>query len=210
MMKEQLAEQIRYVDEIRSVKHDMQAHMIVLYHYLEKGEFEKAKEYLSKVMNIPLFCSSYSVDVGHDVINMILFSALRRSAVPIELQTTGLIPKEIKIDEMDLCIIFSNLISNSVEACEKLVHTDRVITLDILRDKRSLVIVMKNPVEWEVNPDILGKSTIKEDKNSHGYGLRNVQAAVEKYGGKLQYEIGNGLFLVRIWFSEVVKDSSIC
>lgn len=209
-IKEQLAEQTRYIDEIRGIKHDMQAHMIVLYHYLEKEELGKAKEYLSKLMNIPLFCSSYSVDVGHDLINTVISSRLRRSTVPIELETTGLFPEEMEIDEMDLCVLFSNLISNSVEACEKLVHTDRAISIEIKQDKKNLIIIMKNPIEWELNPDILGKTTTKEDKNSHGYGLRNILAVVEKYGGELQYELSSGLFLVKIQFSEVVKGSFIC
>ena len=204
MIKEQLAEQTRYIDEIRGVKHDMQAHLIVLYHYLEKDEFSKAKEYLSKVMNIPLFCGSFSVDVGHDLVNTIISSRLRRSTVSIELETTGLLPEEMEIDEVDLCVLFSNLISNSVEACEKLTHTDRVISIEIHEDNKDLIITMSNPIEWEVNLDILGKSTTKEDKKSHGYGVRNIQSAVERYNGEVIYEVDNGLVLVKVILRDIV------
>lgn len=182
----------------------MQAHLIVLYHYLIKDEFEKAKEYLSKVMNIPLFSSSFSVDVGHDLVNAIIFSKLRSCAVSIELETTGLLPEEMKIDEMDLCVLFSNLISNSVEACEKLTHTDRVISIEIQEDNKNLIITMSNPIEWEVNLDILGKSTTKEDKKSHGYGVRNIQSVVERYKGEVIYEVDNGLVLAKIILRDIV------
>ena len=210
ILKEQLAEQTKYIDEIRSVKHDMQAHMFALYHYIVKNEYDKTKEYITKIMSIPILNNRATIDVGHDLVNTILSLRLRRSMAMIELETMGLIPEKMVMDDADLCVLFSNLISNSVEACEKLTYTDKIISIEIYQEQKNLIIIMKNPIEWELNPEILGKTTTKEDKNAHGYGIRNIQSIVDKYEGELSYQVDGGLVLVKITLRDIVKGNLIC
>lgn len=209
MLKMQLEEQKRYMDELRAGKHDMQAHLIVLQYYLAAGELVKAQEYLSQVMRIPCFSGGPTVDVGNGLVNAVLSFRLHRSAKQIELKTRGLLPEAMTIEDVDLCVLFSNLISNSVEACEKLTHRDRVITLEIRQDSENLTIIIENPIEWKLDTRILGKGTTKEDKDSHGYGLRNIQKVVEKYGGELLFDIHEEVFGIKIIFPNVVKDTSV-
>lgn len=210
MFKEYLHEQAKYMDEIRSVKHDMQAHMIVLYYYLEEARLDKAKSYLESFMSNQHFLEQPLADVGHDMINAIICSTLKRSKTPIEFQHTGVFLESVEIDDYDLCTLFFNLFSNSVEACEKLEHTQRRISLEIGQCAHALSIVMENPIENMVDETILGKSTTKEDKSSHGYGIRNVKSVVEKYNGSIEFEITKDTFRVKILFSEVVKSAYIC
>ena len=55
MEKEYYDAQIKYINEIRSIRHDMQAHMIVLQYYLESENYEKARDYLGDMKGKTLY-----------------------------------------------------------------------------------------------------------------------------------------------------------
>ena len=64
MEKEYYDAQIKYINEIRSIRHDIQAHMIVLQYYLESENYEKAKRLLKdmekrypKEYKVPMYLS---------------------------------------------------------------------------------------------------------------------------------------------------------
>ncbi len=205
VLKEYLDEQAKYMETVRSIKHDMQAHMIVLYYYLESERFDKAKIYLKSVIDNQKAFEYPLEDTGNDMVNAVICGALKRSRVPIEFHHSGLIPENIRIDDMDLCTIFSNLISNSIEACERLTHTQRRIFLEVGQCEQMLTIVLENPIEEAVDETMLGQGTTKEDGENHGFGIRNVQNVVKKYKGKVEFDVTEDIFRVRILFPEVVK-----
>lgn len=210
MFKEYLNEQAEYMDEIRSIKHDMQAHFIVLQYYLKEEKYENAKSYLEGMMSSPKLWSPPHIDVGHEMINAVIAYSLKRSKNPVEFRHIGLIPENIEIEDMDLCTVFSNLLSNSVEACDKLEHSVRGVTLEIHESGNDLVIIIENPIETATEAGLLGRGTTKEDTRAHGYGISNSKKVIEKYNGKMEFEITESLFRVKVLFSEVVKSSSIC
>lgn len=204
MSKKYYDEQVQYMNEIRSIKHDMQAHMIALQHYIEKDQLDKAKEYLKEMRSYQIFQSTPIRDTGNDMVNAVIYSALERGESEVRLSSTGYIPENTTIADYDLCTIFSNLFSNSVEACKKLKVQDKVITLDITEAGGYLTISIENPVEWKVNKKILGRSTTKADKAEHGFGIRNVKAAIKKYNGDMVYEVTDRLFRVKVTLPDIV------
>lgn len=210
MFKEYLYEQAAYMDEIRSIKHDMQAHLIVLQYYLKAENYDKAKAYLDGMMTEQKLWRAPVVDVGQEMVNAVIHYTLKRSRIPIEFHHTGILPENIAIEDMDLCTVFSNLLSNSVEACQRLEHTSGGIRLEIYTEGNNLLIIVENPIEKTVKKESLGKETSKTDKRNHGYGIRNVKEVTEKYGGQMTFDITESLFRVKILFSEVVKSTLIC
>lgn len=210
MFKDYLNEQAGYMDEIRSIKHDMQAHLIVLQYYLKAENYDKARAYLDGMMTNQKLWSPPVTDVGNEMVNAVIQYALKKSKKPIEFQHRGLLPEEMDVEDMDLCTVFSNLLSNSVEACERLEHTIGRIVLEIHTEGKNLLIIVENPIEKTVQKESLGKETSKKDKKNHGYGIRNVRAVAQKYNGKMEFDITESLFRVKILFSEVVKSTLIC
>ena len=61
----------------------------------------------------------YTVNVNHGFINAILEDSLSKEP-EIAFSCDGKIPADIQVDDFDLCTIFSNLIRNAVEACNRL------------------------------------------------------------------------------------------
>ena len=209
MLQEQISEQARCIEEIRAVKHDMYAHMMVLSHYLGIKEYGKAQDYLSKVMNISVFQNGNFIDVGNDMVNALISQKLHKSKSQITVSTSGLLPERLWIEDMDMCVLFSNLISNSIEACEKLTYKSKEIVLKLEENEKGVAILIQNPIEVELKRDISEWSTTKEDKENHGYGLRNIKHIVEKYHGDMEISCKDGLILVKIEFPYVAVGEAL-
>lgn len=117
----------------------------------------------------------------------------------IHLKWTGKILSDTKVDIYDLCIIFANILSNAVEACEKLVIEKKEIFVNVYNYQNKLFINIINPINKNI--EISSNKfiyTIKEDKNCHGYGTINVYETVKKYNGIINYTCKNKVFEVSI------------
>ena len=133
------------------------------------------------------------------IVDAVLLEAqLRSESLQIFWKVEGRLPSELPIGDFDLCTIFSNLLTNSVEACAKIPDGQRYIHLEIRRFSNNLVIEVTNPVKDAVDLEKLGSFTSKADVQNHGYGIANVRAAVEKNYGELSFEKKEGVFMARI------------
>lgn len=197
--KRKLEKQQAYIEEIRAIKHDMQAHMIVLQYYLDAENYESAKAYLQTMQDQPrMETSLVEYDLGNPLVNAIIEDCLAKTGEKVKLIIEGELSKEIKIEDYDLCILFSNLMSNAVEACERLSVLDKIIDIRTYTELDKMYILIKNPIEWELDLDIPRQTTTKEDKTAHGYGISNIQRVVEKYKGMINFYVKEEMFCVEI------------
>jgi len=194
-------EQEEYIEQVRSIKHDIEAHMIVLQYYLDAEMYEDAKQYLKTMRSIPMQKNSRSnVDVGNQLIDVLIEEYISRD-LEIAFVCEGKIPKEIGISSYDLCILFSNIISNAVEACEKLCLLSKEIHMRLRTEKDRFIIVVENPMEWEIEKEQLGRESTKADTRNHGYGIKNMRDVIMRYEGKIDLEAERNLFRVKIEIS---------
>lgn len=205
MMKKYYKSQAKNLYEIRSIRHDIQAHMIVLQYYLEKEKYQDAKEYLQAMRISQNFNNEPMVDTGNDLVNAIAHEIVSGNKTKIKLFCEGYIPEKINISDFDICTLFSNLFTNAVEACEKVLFHEKKIMLKLEKKGRDFLIRISNPIEWEVDKNILGVSTTKEDKDAHGYGVRNIINTVKAYGGIIDFFVSDGVFKVDILFADIIK-----
>lgn len=198
MEKEYYDAQIKYINEIRSIRHDMQAHMIVLQYYLDSGNYEKAKAYLGDMKQAQEIGRMFLQDTGHDLVNAIINDILSRSTKKIEVDLEGVFPADFHMKAYDVCTLFSNIFSNAREACEKLEHTLPNIKMEIHEKDGKCFIAVQNPIEWKVATSGAGLLTSKAKKEAHGYGTKNMMKVVLKYGGKIDFLITDTSFRVEI------------
>ncbi|MEY8516524.1 GHKL domain-containing protein [Lachnospiraceae bacterium 29-84] len=188
--------------ETRKVRHDLQAHMHILQHYLEQKEYLKALEYLAKMQENMTRAIRKMVSVNHEIVDAVLQEAIvRGEGLQIQWEVDGVFPDNLSITDFDLCTIFSNLLSNSIEACRKLERENRYICLEIRRTEEHLLIEVENPVLTPVALENLGRVTEKDDGENHGFGIANVKATVEKNKGNIYFENKKGIFAVKILFT---------
>ena len=93
------------------------------------------------------------------------------------------------MEERDLYSIFGNAFDNAIEASKDLPNSKRVISLTSKTNNNIYVITMKNYTNVEpIFVDNLPQTT-KNDKNYHGYGMKSIKRAVEKYNGQVPKSI---------------------
>ena len=115
--RRRLEEKERCIEQMRAIKHDMQAHLIVLQYYLESGMYEEARAYLKGIRDVQMSINmGIEIDTGNSLINAIIEEYVSRDK-EINFWCEGKFPENINISDYELCILFSNLMSNAVEAC---------------------------------------------------------------------------------------------
>ncbi len=176
-------------EELRRFRHDYKNHMLVVHALLENGQTDEARQYLS-AMQEPLHDAMRKIKSGNFVADTIL-NHMAQTAAQTEaaLHFTGHIPSD-GIRSEDLCTIFSNLLDNAVEACQK-EGGARDIFVEAKTTQGSFMLSISNPTH---NADSSTRSTTKADKRNHGFGLKNVERAVKKYGGTLTTSVAKGTF----------------
>ena len=104
------------------------------------------------------------------------------------------------MEERDLYSIFGNAFDNAIEASKDLPNSKRVISLTSKTNNNIYVITMKNYTNVEpIFVDNLPQTT-KSDKNYHGYGMKSIKRAVEKYNGHLNCFYSKNIFTLSIFF----------
>lgn len=189
--------------EVRKMRHDMKAHLSAMSYLTETKDWKKLSSYLEKTGGEIYSRGGRMIDVNHDLVNAILSESIGREK-DLSFQYEGYLPDDIKIDDYDLCTIFSNLISNSIEACEQLEGIEKRIVLCIKIFQNNLYIRIENPVQKDVELKEIGKKTSKGDKVNHGYGIQNIITAVEKYQGEVEFRCENKIFSVEIIFVDIL------
>ena len=103
---------------------------------------------------------------------------------------------------IDICSVFANAIDNAAEACSKLPDdAEKYIRITFRKTELHRIITITNPTAEQVDCNALNSGahfTSKKDKERHGFGVRNIRRAAEKYGGILKLDCENGEFTLTI------------
>lgn len=129
--------------------------------------------------------------VGNPVVDALLNQYLRsakENQIKVLLDIT--IPEVLAISTLLLSVVIGNTFDNAIEACRLIAPEKRVIHLQLRKQNRILFYSIENPYIDAVTQLRVGKH--------HGYGLKNVERAVNQNNGNFQVEKSNGLFVVQI------------
>ncbi len=114
------------IEEARQARHDIRHHFVLLSTLAEQGDMEKIKKYLSaatdKISDYNLhFCENQAVDsvFGH-------YSTIaKKENIPFHALVS--LPADLSIDEINLCLVFSNLLENAIQASVKTAPAERLM-----------------------------------------------------------------------------------
>lgn len=188
----------QHVMEVEKIRHDMKRHMTAVDCYLERGKVEEARKYLREE-NVKVNRMKEVVHhVGNHIVDVLIACECEKMGKDIRLKCEGALPQKYLMNDHDMCAIFSNLLSNAREACEKLKTKEKEIYLWLGESNERLLILVENPIEWKVDSEQVFGSTTKQEWRGHGYGLQNVKEAVERNRGMLEIDTDHGKFSVYI------------
>lgn len=100
----------------------------------------------------------------------------------------------------DIYSLFGNAIDNAFESVSKIEDKDsRQVSLNVYEKQNYIYIRIDNSCEDIVLFEGgLPAMTTKADKNYHGFGTKSIKFVAEKYSGKVDMELENGIFSVCI------------
>ena len=99
----------------------------------------------------------------------------------------------------DICSIFGNALDNAIESVMQIEDEQKhLIILNVTQKKQFLLIECENFTNNRPVPSGTFPPTSKTDKRNHGYGLKSIKAAAEKYGGSVSVSSENQWFTLKI------------
>lgn len=175
--------------------HDFHNHLGVLRQFLSHERYGEALQYLDE-LHAPVREMRDAVWTEDETVDYLINEKTARAkAGGIDLKVQVEFPRRTNLGSADLCAILGNLLDNALEAAGQVSEPEsRFIRLTIRRIHQMLVIKLENSFAGRpVMEDGMPKTT-KENNGLHGWGLKSVQTAAEKYDGMVQTSYTDGLF----------------
>lgn len=182
--------------ETRKFRHDLKSHMHMLHNFLTTREYDKFDEYL-ELINLKVDDFANRISVNNDIVDAIInkyYAETKKNNV--EMKIEGHFPGQCNISAYDLCTIFSNLLSNALEAAGKAERKE--ITVSCRYNDDDIIIIISNYYSGEVKYVDGRLRTSKHNERIHGFGLENVEECVENNGGYIKISNENNVFSVTI------------
>ena len=179
--------------------HDMRNHFALIQSYLADGKISAAQEYLEKISGDK---TTYPIErwTGIAAVDYILSQKSDEAKQQgIETAIHAEYPQDCKIDPVDLCTILTNLLDNAIDACMKQPkEAEKKIMVTIRRIHQFIIIRITNSSTAAPTMQNGSFVTSKSDKQQHGWGIRSVKTAVERYQGTIEFDYSDDLFTVDI------------
>lgn len=193
--QEMAAELQRIQQQIRLLKHDMKNHTLVILSYLDADNSEEAKRYAGEILDKLNRMYTY-VNVGNSLLSYIINSKLSEAKeLGIELKAEIENLPFSYMDSVDFSALLNNMLDNAIRGAVD--SADKRLEVNIAARKGFDVITVKNSIDASVlekNPTLMSS----KEEPGHGYGLRQMKAVAEKYGGAIDIYEKNGLFVVSV------------
>lgn len=183
----------------RKRTHEYKNQIMCIDSLLKKKNYNKLEEYINSIFD-KLDGQLDMVDTNNEVVNAVInakyYEALQNDVLFI-LKINDL--SHIKVSDEDIVTILSNLLDNAIEAAGQCDIDKRTVGIKLLYEDDVLSIAVSNSykTELEIMEDGYMR-TIKDDKEQHGLGIRNVVATLEKYNAEYIIDYKNGEFVFSI------------
>ena len=183
-------------EDMRSFQHDINKHIFVISELCRKNKFDDLKDYVKTMAQS--YDKVRTVQTGNFIADSIISYSLRtlRMEGNFKFLLDGHFPEKFFMEDVDFCVLLSNLLENAKEALER-VEGMRLIHMEIKRFREKFYLTVSNSVsEGEID----FCHTSKSDKLHHGYGVQNIRRVVEKYHGTVEWKQERGMAVVDILF----------
>ena len=171
--------------------HDLHNHIEAIYQCLTQGDIPEAVRYCED-LRTPIQEISQTVRTGDKVIDYLINSKI--ALAEQNKIRTKVNPHNTNIRNADLTAILGNLLDNALEASKKAPDPLRFLSLTIRRINDMLIIKVENGCSDAPTQENGHLLTSKADKTFHGWGLKSVESAADRYEGTVNTEYKDGVF----------------
>lgn len=179
-------------EQRRKLRHDLKSHLLILDSLAKEHKVDDLRSYLKQMENFISIENIHQYIYISSVDSIIDHYRKKAEIASINWQFTFDAHDHIEIEIFELCILFSNLLSNAIEAAS-MVPGDKDLEIVVKTLQGHFLLKIRN--SCNVNKKISKRpQTTKINHTEHGYGLKNVEDIVKKHNGDIQYSCNNGIF----------------
>ena len=184
------------IEEAKQARHDIRHHFVQLSSLAEQGDMEKIKKYLSatteKISDYNLhFCENQAVDSVFGYYSTLA----QKENIPFHALVS--LPTDLSIDEINLCLVFSNLLENAIQASVKTEPARRKINAEVYPHHNHLLLIhVENTFDGKIQQE---NNIFQSSKRSgNGIGIESVRHITAKNGGACDFTYEDGIFSAKI------------
>jgi sensor histidine kinase regulating citrate/malate metabolism len=192
---------VRHCEEVENIykqmrgwRHDYHNHIQAMKAYIAGNQIDILDDYLS-MLNRDLTSVDTVIKTGNVMVDAILNSKTTiAKSRNISVNAKAVVPKNLSVQDVDLCVILGNLLDNAIESCEKIINEhERFIRIYIGIHKELLYISVTNSAGGELKKT--GRNYLSTKASaSHGFGLVRIDKIIEKYNGFIDRQNEEGVF----------------
>ena len=167
--------------ELRKFRHDIRNHFTCIQALFLNGKVDEAQSYFESLQHSYSF-EKKMVFSGNDIIDAILHHELpHHCREEVKVTVFGCLPILTTVSSIDLCTLFSNLLSNAITSANEC--ADRMnahIIIQFSGGEKYFSIRISNSL---LSSDSVTKR--RTDDRNHGHGMHKIKEVLEKYDGKM-------------------------
>ena len=188
------------MEKNRIQTHDMKHHLLILREYGQEKQWDSLMSYLNKLSD-DILVQKKTVWTQAGILDTLLEQKKAKAeAKGIEVRIRAERIGKLPFSDLEICTLFSNLLDNAIEACEKIEDDRRWVAIQITRKSGMLYLTISNSIKERPSEQEGTLITNKQNHQLHGYGIKSVQRIVRKYEGDFSYQIRKSEFIVTITF----------
>ena len=184
------------IEEARQARHDMRHHLNHISMLAEENDMETLKAYLSQtVSRIPDLDMHFCENRAADSVLGYYCALAKREGIPFSAQID--LPQTLPVDELDMCLVLSNLLENALEASLRTVPVRRWMKVNAyVHAERLLLMQVENACDGEIKET---NGVFRSSKRKgNGIGIQSVRHIAEKNGGASTFACQDGVFCAKI------------
>lgn len=188
--------------QTRAFRHDVINQLSLLSMLMKEGKMNEAKEQVEQLLGEVKDLSPKYV-TGDQMLDCIMaMKAAKMEEQGIAFRHDGVADGGLGLKPMDVCGIFANAFDNAIEAVSRVdANEKKWIDFQIKRTGKFFVVKISNATAGKADVEKMFEGTgytMKKDADHHGFGLRNIRSAVERYDGLIKADAEDGRFSLSV------------
>lgn len=182
--------------QVRKLYHDMKNHLENISNLNQNSE--ESRQYIDELKD-QLNNSNDVKSTGNAIVDIILNEKKKvciKEGIDFE---TNVNSKDLSfMKNADISNIFSNVLNNAIEACQKIENGEKYIKLEAYKIKRYYVIYCENSKTNKIKRAGSRLITEKKDDFVHGIGIRSIETSAKAYDGDVVIYYDDDKFIIKI------------
>lgn len=185
-------------EELHVLRHELKNHDAYISDMISHQKYDELQEYLKADSGRLVKIQSMVMSNNNVVDAIVNQKAALADINGIKTSFQFAIPEHIKIDELDLRSLLSNILDNAIEASTQSADK-KYIHFSMRQEVGYIFLHVENSVnKAQDKQQRLSLKTTKTDTVNHGYGTKIVNRIVDKYKGYVEYRLEGDTFITDI------------